>query len=100
MSDPTSIRCWYCAVEPIAVHDVTRCAYRAGEQLHEIADMAGAARDIAHGLSSRQSGSAAAGKPGSRLPLDLAATARLDAVEAELATWARHVSAERGVPLP
>jgi hypothetical protein len=75
------------------------CAYRAGDQLHEIADMAPAARDVAH-RTSRRGGGGASGKPGSSLPLDLGATSKLDAVEAELTTWARHISETRGVPLP
>jgi hypothetical protein len=75
------------------------CAYRAGDQLHELADMVGAARDIAHGFAHRGTGGSS-GKPGSRLPLDLGATAKLDAVQAELTTWARHISETRGVPLP
>jgi hypothetical protein len=96
VTEPLCVRCG----APTDGYACSRCAFRAGDQLHDIGDMAGAARDIAHGLSSRQSGSAAAGKPGSRLPLDLAATARLDAIEAELTTWCRHVAETRGVPLP
>lgn len=75
------------------------CAYRAGDQLHEIADMAPAARDVAHGFARRGSGGGS-GKPGSSLPFDLGATAKLDAVQAELTTWARHIAETRGVPLP
>jgi hypothetical protein len=67
-----------------------------GEQLRDLADMVGAARDIAHGLS-RRGGGAASGKPGSRLPLDLLATAKLDAVGNELGGWVRHIAEERGV---
>lgn len=78
----------------------TSCTNRARGQLAETADMTPAARDIAHGLSWRQSGSGASGKPGSRLPLDLAATAKLDAVQGELGTWARATADERhGRPL-
>jgi hypothetical protein len=73
----------------------SRCAERVGEQLRQIADMVPAARDVAHGLS-RRGGGSATGKPGSRLPLDLGATERLDAVERELGTWLRHVAEERG----
>jgi hypothetical protein len=72
---------------------------RAAAQLAEIAELTGPARDVAHGQTSRGS-NGGSGKPGSRLPLDLGATARLDAVEQTLATWARHISAERGVALP
>lgn len=76
------------------------CAYRAGDQLHETADMAPAARDVAHRTSRRGGGGGGSGKPGSSLPLDLGATAKLDAVLAELTTWARHIAETRGVPLP
>lgn len=73
-----------------------RCADRAAAQLAEIADMTQAARDIATGQASHSGGSGGSGKPGSRLPFDLGATARLDAVQNELTTWARHVAEERG----
>jgi hypothetical protein len=56
----------------------SNCAYRAGDQLHDIADMTPAARDIAHGFAHRGTGGSS-GKPGSRLPFDLGATAKLDA---------------------
>lgn len=68
---------------------------RAATQLAEIADLAGPARERAYGLSGSQSGSRASGVPGSRVPLDLAATARLDALANVLGTWARHVAEER-----
>lgn len=73
----------------------TTCANRAGRQLAEIADMTPAARDIAHGLASHDGGGGGHGKPGSRLPLDLGAMARLDAVQNELTTLARMVAEER-----
>jgi hypothetical protein len=85
---------------PDQAYACSGCAYRAGDQLHDIADMADAARDVAHGLSTRSGGSNGSGKPGSRLPLDLAATSKLDAVENTLSTWARHIAETRGVPLP
>jgi hypothetical protein len=59
-----------------------------------IVDTAAAARDIAMGLS-RRGGAGGSGKPGSRMPLDLSVTAKLDAVQGELTTWARHVAEER-----
>lgn len=59
-----------------------------------LVDTAPAARDIAHGLSSRSDGGGS-GKPESRMPLDLAVTAKLDAVQGEMTTWARHVAEER-----
>lgn len=70
-----------------------------GEQLRAIADMTQAARDVAHGIS-RRGGGGAGGKPGSRLPLDLGATSRLDAVQSSLTTWARLIADERGFELP
>jgi hypothetical protein len=74
----------------------TGCTDRARGHLAEIADMTGAARDVARRLSATQSGGGGSGKPGSSLPLDLGATARLDAVQAELVGWVRHIAEERG----
>lgn len=71
------------------------CMSRAGYRLTEIAEMVPAARDIARGLSNH-GGTGGSGKPGSRLPLDLGAMARLDAVERELIGWVRHVMEQRG----
>lgn len=75
------------------------CVRKTGEQLRQVADMTPAARDIAHGLS-RRGGGGASGKPGSRLPLDLAATAKLDGISNTVTGWARHVSESRGIELP
>lgn len=61
-----------------------------------IADMAVAARDVANGLSANLSGSGGSGRPGSRLPLDLAATAKCDSVAGTLGSWLRLVAEERG----
>lgn len=72
----------------------TACAARAGRQLEEVADMAPAARDVAQRQAVRGSGGSS-GKPGSSLPLDLGATARLDAVQNALTTWARHIAGTR-----
>lgn len=74
----------------------TRCTDRARAQLAEIADMVGAARDIATGQARHSGSGGGTGKPGSRLPLDLAATAKLDGVTAALGSWLRLVVAERG----
>jgi hypothetical protein len=53
-------------------------------------------RDQRHGARGQgHGGTGGSGKPGSRLPLDLGATARLDAVQGSLTTWARHVAEER-----
>lgn len=75
------------------------CVGRAAAQLEVIADLADAARDVAHRLSGNQGGTGSSGKPGSRLPLDLGATARLDGVQNVLTAWSRHISEERGVSL-
>jgi hypothetical protein len=77
----------------------SRCTADAAQKLAEIVELAPAARDVAHGLSRRSQGGAS-GKPGSRLPLDLTATAKLDAVSNELGTWVRHIVEERGTYPP
>lgn len=69
---------------------------KGAEQLRLICDTVPAARDVAHGLSRRSGGGNAGGKPGSQIPIDLTAMAKLDAVQGSLTTWARHVVAERG----
>jgi hypothetical protein len=97
-SAPTCVRCG----RPMAdsAYACPAETTRAAEQLGQIGDMLPAARDVAHGLSRRAGGGNTAGKPGSRLPFDLGATSRLDKVQNQLTTWARHVSETRGVPLP
>jgi hypothetical protein len=65
-----------------------------------LVDTAPAARDIAYGLSATLSGSGAPGKPGSRLPLDLAAAARLDRVKAVLTKWIDRIAVQRGTTRP
>jgi hypothetical protein len=77
----------------------TGCMARAGYRLTEIADMVPAARDIAHGLASHDNGGGHS-KPGSRLPLDLGATARLDAVQKTLTKWVDHIGVTRGQMRP
>lgn len=73
------------------------CVSQAAENLSRVTEYTPAARDVAQGQS-RRSGGGGSGKPGSRLPLDLGAMARLMAVQGELTTWARHVAEERGMP--
>jgi hypothetical protein len=97
MSAPTCVRCGRPMADTAYVCPAETA--RAAEQLRQIADMTAAARDVAHGFS-RHGGGAASGKPGSRLPLDLTATSKLDAVQNELTTWMRHIAAERGVEIP
>lgn len=72
-----------------------RCASQAAQKLAEIAEVAPASRDVANGLSRRSHGGAS-GKPGSRLPLDLTAMAKLDSVQNALVGWVRVISEQRG----
>lgn len=76
------------------------CIGRAAAQLEAIADLASDALDAARRLGGNQSGGGTPGKPGSRLPLDLGALARLDGVANALGTWTRHVVEERGLYPP
>lgn len=77
-----------------------RCGIdRPARDLAAIADMAAAARDVAHGFT-RQGGPAGPSAAESRIPLNLGAMARLDAVQNALSGWCRHIAAERGTPLP
>lgn len=71
------------------------CAYRAGDQLHEIASHTGAARDVASGQAQRGSGGGS-GKPGSRPPGDVGAMELLGEVQNDLVGWVRHIASERG----
>jgi len=75
-----------------------RCASQSAQKLAEIAELSPPCRDVANGLS-RRSHAGGSGKPGSRLPLDLGAMAKLDAVENALTGWARHIAEERGLHL-
>jgi hypothetical protein len=75
------------------------CTDRAYRDLHQIAGLADAARDAAHGLVRYG--------PGSRrtdidapIPGNLAASTTLAEVTATLTTWARHIAGERGVDQP
>jgi hypothetical protein len=74
------------------------CAQRAGGQLFTVVDTAPAARDVAHGMARR--GTSGSGSAEPRLPLNLGATQRLDAVQGTLGTWVRHVVETRGIPGP
>jgi hypothetical protein len=76
------------------------CTAKAARHLAEIIDMTPAARDVAHRTSRRSDGAGSTGKPGSSLPLDLGATARLDAVQAQLTTQCAHIAHHRGTLPP
>lgn len=70
---------------------------RPRQLLAEIQDMLPAATDVAHRQARHGTSTGGHGKPGSALPIDLGATARLDGVRTALTTWARHIAEERGV---
>jgi hypothetical protein len=74
------------------------CAHRAGTHLFAIADTTPAARDVAHGMARRGASGSGSGEP--RLPLNLGATQRLDAIQGTLSGWARHVAETRGIGAP
>jgi len=84
---------------PDQAYACSGCAYRAGDQLHEIADMAPAARDVAHGFA-RRGTNGASGKPGSRLPFDTMSTEKLDKIQARLSTWVGEIAHGRNRPIP
>jgi hypothetical protein len=96
----TALTCVRCGrPTPDGNADVVCGVTRPRGQLAEIVEMLPAARDVAHGLARHGGGGGASGKPGSRLPINLAAAAKLDAVQGVLTTWVRHVAEERGVNL-
>jgi hypothetical protein len=76
------------------------CADRATNQLDDIADMTPAARDIATGQAHHGGTGGGSGKPGSRLPFDLTATAKLDGCLAALTSWVDRIAAVRGTTRP
>lgn len=83
---------------PDQAYACTTCAAGATRDLEAITDLAGPARDVAAGLV-RRGPAVAGGTSGSRLPINLAATARLDACSARLTSWAVLVHGDRGTPL-
>lgn len=97
MTENECVRCG--RPTPDGYADVACAVTKPRAWLAEIADMVPAARDVAQRQARRGTGGGASGKPGSSLPIDLGATARLDAVEGVLTTWVRHVAEERGVNL-
>jgi len=96
------IRCAICgSTVGDAAYACARCGIdKPAGQLQAVADMLDAARDVAHGISRHAGGGGSTGKPGSRLPFNLAATSRLDAVQNELTTTVRHIASERGLVPP
>lgn len=69
---------------------------KARQQLAEIAELVAPARAVAHRQTSGD-GTGGGGVPGSRVPIDLAAGARLDAVQVALTGWARELAEGRNV---
>lgn len=93
--------CTVCERQPVdspAAYACASCATRARQHLDDIADTTPAARDVATGASRR--GAPTRGNGDARLPINLAAGSRLDAVQNEITTWARHVADERGLQPP
>lgn len=97
MSAPTCVRCGRPTPDGCAC---SGCVAKARAQLAEIADLTPAARDVATRQNRRSGSGGGSGKPGSRLPLDLTATAKLDGIANALIGWVRHISETRGVRLP
>lgn len=84
--------------QPDTAYVCPACADKGRAQLRTIADTTSAARDVAHGQARR--GTSLGGSSEGRLPFDLGATARLDAITGALATWARVVIDHRGGRVP
>jgi hypothetical protein len=85
---------------PDGYADVACGVERPRQLLAEITDMLPAALDVAHRQARHGTGGGTSSKPGSALPLNLGATARLDGVQTALTTWARHIAEERGADGP
>lgn len=96
VSDPICVRC---ARPTLDGYACSPCAYRAGDWLHEIADLTPPARDVAHGFT-RHGDSSASGKPGSRMLLNTMATQKLDQIQARLSTWVGEIAHGRNRPIP
>lgn len=85
--------------DPTGGYICPACADRARRDLRAIAEVTPAARAVAAGVVRR--GTAVGGRRGGiRLQLNLAAAARLDRVQTEITTLARHVMEERGEQIP
>jgi hypothetical protein len=72
------------------------CTEKARQQLAEIAELVEPARAIAYRQTSGD-GTGGGCVPGSRVPIDLAAGARLDTVQVALTGWARELAEARNV---
>ncbi|MER7164512.1 DUF1922 domain-containing protein [Micromonospora sp. NPDC000207] len=85
-------------VDDPAAYACTSCTTNARRHLDDIADTTPAARDVAGGATRR--GTPTRSNGDARLPINLGASARLDAAQTALTTWARHVAGERGIQPP
>jgi hypothetical protein len=96
----TAAACVRCDRPALDGHACTHCGVtKPTGQLQQLADMTGAARDIAQGLS-RRTTTGTTGKPGPQLPFDLGATSRLDAVQVALTAHIDHIGTIRGITRP
>jgi hypothetical protein len=75
------------------------CAHRARRHLDQIADLAGPARDVAHGQTRRGPAVAGGHSSEARLPINPTARQRFDAAQNAVTTVARHVAETRGMPI-
>jgi len=76
-----------------AAYACQHCTDRAHKHLHDLADATPAARDVAAGLA--RQGTPTRGHSEGRIPINLTAGARLDAVQNEITGWARAIAADR-----
>lgn len=97
MHNPECTHCRRRPVDDPAAHACPVCGDQTREQLHAIADATSAGRDVANGQS-RHGGYAGGGT--GRIPVNLGAVARLDAVQTEITTWARIVHTRCGGRIP
>lgn len=97
MSEANCVRCERPTPDGHACH---HCGItKPTTQLHQIADMTPAARDIAQGTA-RRTTTNTTGKPGPQTPIDLGATSRLDAVQIALTAHVDHIGTTRGITRP
>jgi hypothetical protein len=87
----TANRCVVCGRPEPDAPACTRCTARARGHLLEIGELIADARDVAYGLSGSQGDAGASAVPGSRVPLNLGAGAKLDGVAAELYRIAENI---------
>lgn len=95
---PDCLACHHRPVDNPDAYACTVCADQTGEQLRAIGNTASAARDVVNGQTRR--GPAVGGGGGGRLPVNLSAASRIDAVQNEITTWARIVHGRCGGPMP